>query len=229
MQRPESIARRIRHLLDPRSRWGSEPADEGTHFGGFDDLLVLSEAKALLAVRPWARVLEIGPGSGSFYDALFSTAERYEGVELSVELVRRFQAGHPTVPIRQGDLRTISDVTGFDLVFSHQVVQYVTTADLDRHLATVRRTAPEATVAHLGLPWAGRRVAYATEATRVDLHPKWTRLPLTPLRARSLGTWFDPTDLATLAAKHGFVAHFAASATFTYRFHCVFTPAGSTG
>lgn len=107
-----------------------------TQFGNLE--ANLSFIAASRALRPGARVLEIGSGTGTLLSRLRTQGFDAQGVELNATLIEEGRKWHGDLPVQQvtGTALPFADRT-FDIVMSFDVFEHI--PDSDAHLREVRR------------------------------------------------------------------------------------------
>jgi SAM-dependent methyltransferase len=99
----------------------------------------LRRAFMLSAVRPGARVLDLGSGAGQFTAELVQAGADVVGVEIAEAAVARGRAGHPGLDFRLAPIEgplPLEDGS-FEVVWASEVIEHV--ADTASWLSDVRR------------------------------------------------------------------------------------------
>jgi SAM-dependent methyltransferase len=181
---------------------------------------------ALVGIDPAGkRVLELGCGSGSLFEAVgFDRANSYRGVDFSDKMLEVFRATHPGVDVACADASSYVDDSRYDLIFSNQLAQYFTRNMLARYVANARRMlAPGGTIVIGSIPWRGARAAFHLQS----YWPAGERRPIRGVVAlvRSyfgvdrIGRWYSYRELAQVSRKHGLAVTYFGCLKLPYRFH----------
>ena len=105
-------------------------------FGNLDANLRFIDATGVLT--PFAKVLEIGSGTGVLLHALQERGCRAQGVELNLELIDEARTWFGALPIQKVERETLPfENNSFDVVMSFDVFEHF--PDSDAHLREVRR------------------------------------------------------------------------------------------
>jgi SAM-dependent methyltransferase len=138
---PDALWReRVRRAWDERAAgWDAKASADGATA---DRAAELDRAVAALRLRPGARVLDAGCGSGQWAVALAARGYALVGVDVSPEMIRRAAAHGAAAGVavtwRVGDLAAVPDPDGaFDAVLARVVLQFV--PDLPAALREIRR------------------------------------------------------------------------------------------
>lgn len=116
--------------VDPQAQAGP------TQFGNLDANLRFIDDTGVL--RPGARILEIGSGTGTLLSRLHGRGFDITGIDVNADLVAEARRWHGDVPIQQvrGTSLPFPD-RSFDIVMSFDVFEHI--PDSDAHLREVRR------------------------------------------------------------------------------------------
>jgi len=183
----------------------------------------------LLQGRESGRVLELGCGSGEFYDRLgFSSAKSYLGTDLSASMLEAFEARHPGVQLQKASAHQFSDDQQFDLIYSNGVMQNLSVDMLRSHFELAAgMLSPDGLIVDASIPWAVHKYPYRAgnlkPPYRFSIRPaaSWA-LTAMKLRRDQLGYWYTPKDLDDSASEFGLVGEFRGSISYPYRFHALF-------
>jgi trans-aconitate methyltransferase len=184
------------------------------------------EMLVLLGDKPIGSVLELACGNGAFYERLGFNRGPYVGVDYSAKMLEVFKAAHPAVQLSAEDARTFVPPEPVDLIFSSGYVQYISVADMDRHLKlSVKSLKPGGRIVHVAVPWDVMRWVYfsATASKKPTPAPRALVsyfLARTGIRP-SMGHWHSMATFRRLAADAGLDASFYGSLLFPYRFNVV--------
>ena len=183
------------------------------------------ELRILFGENSPTRVLEIGCGNGVLFEFLGFEHAQYKGVDFSPALLAIFKSKHPNVELECCEGSSYLDTENtYDLIFSNGVVQYFDLPVLDNHFACARSMMHKNSVlVCAAIPWRLHRSHYDSGRVSETLSPNMlsavkAKLART-LRGDSMGRWYEPEEIATLAKKHGFSVDFYGSMFYFYRFH----------
>lgn len=191
-----------------------------------DFLLHHGREFALAGVIPnGKRVLEIGCGSGSLFEAVgFDQAKTYRGVDFSENMLAAFRLSHPGVALSCADASSYLDDSKYDLIFSNQVAQYFSRAMLKRHIANAREMlAPGGMIVIGSVPWSGARAAFHLQAFAPASERRLMRgfavLARSYVGIDRMGRWYTYAEFTRLAEKHGLNVSYFGCLQLPYRFH----------
>jgi cyclopropane fatty-acyl-phospholipid synthase-like methyltransferase len=191
-----------------------------------DFLLLHGREFALAGVNPnGKRVLEIGCGSGSLFQAVgFDQAGTYRGVDFSEKMLATFRAAHPGVALSCADASSYIDDSKYDLIFSNQVAQYFSRGMLKRHIVNAcAMLAPGGTIVIGSVPWSGARAAFHLQAFGPANERRLMRglavLARSYVGIDRMGRWYTYGEFTRLAQRHHLRATYFGCLQFPYRFH----------
>jgi trans-aconitate methyltransferase len=183
------------------------------------------ELKLLFFNRPMHRILEIGCGSGEFYELLDFDTVDYTGVDFSASMIRTFSSRYPQARLICANGEDYRGEEGtYDLVFSNQVVQYLDKVRFARMLSNaVAMLAPSGYLVVAGVPWKALRYHYYTgeltdQQQQTNLLKKAQSL-VHGLARDQMGTWYSFADVARLGKQYGLTSELFGSVCYPYRFH----------
>ena len=198
------------------------------------DILV-TELRSLIGPKKPRNVLEIGCGNGILFSPLGFDKVAYRGVDFSEAMLKAFQARHPSVKLICAEGSSYADPgVKFDLIFSHQVVQYLDRQMLDGHIGNARAMMHDDSVLvcasipsklhesrfYSGLYTGNRNASLLTLAINRTM-----RL----LGRDRMGYWYSPEDFHALGKKHGLSVTIHGCSKILYRYHAVMKPAVGHG
>ena len=185
------------------------------------------ELQALIGQPTPSSVLEIGCGTGAFYERLGFDHGQYKGVDFAQSMLSVFAQDYPDVRLECADGSEFRDDCKYRLVFSNGVLQYFDRPMLRRHFANVRQMMDSDSVfVCASIPWKSQRARFITG----ELFPPYRRDMLRVAkecarfllgRGDQLGHWYGFPDLRRLAEENGMVATMYTSVCYVYRFHAV--------
>jgi trans-aconitate methyltransferase len=184
------------------------------------------EMMVLLGDQPFGSVLELACGNGVFYERLGFNRGQYIGIDYSAKMLEVFKAAHPDVQLSNEDARTFVPPQPVDLIFSSGYVQYISVADMERHLKlSVKSLNPGGRIVHIAVPWDVMRWVFYSAMTTKTPTPRLRAL-VSYILARtgirpSLGHWHSIATFRHLAANAGLDATFYGSLFYPYRFNVV--------
>jgi SAM-dependent methyltransferase len=183
------------------------------------------ELRILFGENSPKRVLEIGCGNGVLFEFLGFEHAQYKGVDFSPRLLASFKAKHPNVELECCEGSSYRDAENkYDLIFSNEVVQFFDLPMLDEHFACARAMMDKASVVVCAaIPWRLHRSHYDSGRLSETLSSSMlsaTKAKLArTLRGDSIGRWYEPREITSLAKKHGLFCDFYGSMFYFYRFH----------
>ncbi len=184
------------------------------------------ELRILFGETVPVRVLEIGCANGPMFELLGFKGVTYRGVDFSPRLLAAFKAKYPNVELLSCEGSNYSDGDKYDLIFSNAVVQYFDMNMLSRHFACAQAMMHKNSLFVCGsIPWRVHRSNYRRGVLTGSTRPNLLRLTRAVLASRlfgdSIGYWYQPHELVTLAFRHGLSAECYGSMVYLYRFHAV--------
>ena len=183
------------------------------------------EISILLGEPAGKRVLELGCGSGTLYQALgFDRSETYRGVDFSQKMLDAFHMRHSGVQTLCADASRYEDSFQYDIVFSNQVAQYFDRHMLQQHIANARAMlAPGGRLFLCSIPWKAARSTYFIQPA--DDYKRRVRglclLGLSLLGIDRLGHWYSFREIMRIARNNALTARFYGCMHYSYRFHAV--------
>lgn len=184
-----------------------------------------AELRLLFAGRPIATVLDIGCGDGALYAPLGFAGTRYRGVDFSESMLAQFRARYPEADLVRADGHSYRDEQRYDLIFTHQLVQYMDARMLDQFLGNARAMmGPGSALVCAGVPWRALRFQYLSgELSRVRDHSyvAGCKGTVAAWLGKGLGHWYSPDSLRRAGARHGFGCVVYGCLEYPYRFHAV--------
>ena len=191
-----------------------------------------NELKVLFGKSDYNRVLELGCGTGVFYQRLgFNEADYYKGIDLSESMLEEFRGSHPEVDLQRASAHDYLDDKKYDLIYSNGVMQHLDRNMLRRHFLNAEKMLSEGgEIIDASLPWKTHRKAYRMR----KLTPPYSSLnktaiksviammlETTAIRKDSMGHWYTPHQVVKAAEEFGLRVEFYGSMLYPYRFHAV--------
>jgi SAM-dependent methyltransferase len=202
------------HKVDPLHR-----GNDDAHYD-----LIAGELGLLLGSHRTGKVLDLGCGNSALLGDLGLDPNRYIGVDFSSAMLSAFRNAHPGARMEAADVRGYIPTEPLDLIISGSLLQYLSLADIDRHLGCVRGSLkPSGQILHSFVPSDVLRWPYYSGMLNVPQRGRIRAIAIY-LAARfglvpTLGSWHSIPAIREVAARHGLDAMFYGSLTFPYRFH----------
>jgi trans-aconitate methyltransferase len=185
-----------------------------------------AELMVPLGLRPFDTVLELGCGTGLFYNRLGFDKRSYIGVDFSPSLLSKLKQKCPEAHLFCENAVKYEPEEPVDLIFSNGMVQYSSPADLDEHLSRAARSLTRrGWIFHAGIPWDAKswhfyRGLFAKEEKPpASLRAMAGHLAMRTGLRKSFGIWYSFETVRKIAAKHGLLTQFFGSLLYPYRFH----------
>ena len=197
------------------------------HYDGYAD-----ELKVLFRKNGYNRILELGCGTGIFYQRLgFNKADYYKGIDLSESMLDEFRAFSPDVVLQRASAHDYLDDNKYDLIFSNGVMQHFNREMLRNHFFNAAKMLSEdGEIIDASIPWKTHRMAYRIR----KLTPPYNSLNKATIKSvialvlemlriikDSMGHWYAPYQVAKIAREFGLRVGFYGSMYYPYRFHAV--------
>jgi trans-aconitate methyltransferase len=189
------------------------------------------ELLALLGPMPVVAVLELGCGNGAFYKRLGFDHARYLGVDFSPAMLSKFREAHTEAHLEAADVRGYVPADPVDLIYSACLLQYLSLAEIDRHLGSVRNALkPGGQILHAHVPWDLMRWPYYSgmlKRKQQGVIRSFASYLAGRLGLRlTLGHWHSVAKIREVAARHRLDTAFYGSLFYPYRFHVRMVPRG---
>jgi SAM-dependent methyltransferase len=175
-------------------------------------------------------VLELGCGSGEFFEPLGFDACDYTGVDFSQNMLNSFHARHPGAQLCQIHAAEFRSDRRYNLIFSNGLVQYFDFLTFEKNLAICRgMMSGSSAIVHAGIPWSRHKWLFrrgwgsGRPPARMN-RAKRTLRPWYSLLREQIGKWYSPQLVAAIADRQGYKCLFFGSVHFIYRFHVLLRP-----
>jgi len=205
----------------------SDPMHSSSEEAYYD--VYAKELRALIGDQKFATVVEIGAGTGTFYERLGFDRVNYTGYDYSSSMVDKFKADFPAADISVAAFSEVKCTQNVDLVFSNGVIQYISLDELRDHLRHFRaRLTPSGRIIHASVPWRALRKSYLLRTMFADVTKRSIRqrlvsqLALLNLRSDGIGRWYDMPEVRNVAEREGYDVKLFGSLNYPYRCHFSF-------
>jgi len=190
------------------------------------------ELALLFSKEKYDKVLELGAGSGDFYELLnFHKADYYKGTDLSQTMLDEFAKQFPQANLEKASAHDYLDNKKYDLIYSNGVMQNLDDSMLREHFLNAEKMlANGGEIIDASLPWSVHRKAFMMlklgppYSTRSKAGIKSSLLWLaniTKLKRDSMGHWRTPNQISKIASEFGLTGEYIGSMYYPYRFHAI--------
>lgn len=183
------------------------------------------EILILLGDATGKKVLEFGCGTGlSFKDYGFDKSD-YLGVDFSDSMLSVFKSNHPEAKLQQSPAEDFKINEKFDLIFSCQMIQFLTLNKLSVHVSNMKSMLnSNGKIILAAIPWKAAKLSYL----RNDHGTGRSILELIKLYLKGncvspMGYWYSMRTFKKLAKKYNLNYTVYGSLHYHYRMHVVLT------
>ena len=185
-----------------------------------------SELSILVENKVYNSVLDLGCGTGTFYERLkFDKATHFVGVDFSQKMLSVFEQNFPDAKLVCANAAEYLDDGRYDLIFSNSMLQNFDIEMLRQHLENAKKMlSPDGVIVIASIPWKRLKFSYLSgeaSATPKKAHFVKGLIGAITRSAADNGRWYTCKEIATLADNLNLTTEFFGSMHYPYRMHVI--------